>query len=267
MRKVVMAGMALAMTGALAWVPQISQGAGYGSVSHIHGVTVFGDKVLFSTHEGLYQHLAANSMKKISSEDFDVMGLAAYGQTMYASGHPGVGSREANPLGLLSSADGGKSWKKISLQGQVDFHMLEVGKRDMYGADSTSGQLMYSSDSGKKWRKLGANQYSDIAVITTKSANAYGLRSGALVRTSDAFATTFAIKTALKWSSVETLGSTVYASSGKAIYRSTDNGKSWKKFATLPAEISSISFNKEIFVAVTSDAILISRDGGKSFTS
>ena len=267
MRKLITAVLTLAMTGALIWVPQLSNGATYGSVSHIHDVKVFGDRVLLNTHEGLYQYQAANSMKKIGSEDFDVMGLAIFGRTLYASGHPGATSNLPNPIGLLSSTDGGKSWKKISLQGKVDFHMLEVGKFDIYGADSTSGQLMHSSDRGKKWRKLGENQYSDIAILNAKSGSAYGLRSGSLVRTSDAFTTTVAIKNTLKWSSVEIIGSTLYASSGKAIYRSTDNGKSWKKIATLPAEISSISFNKEIFVAVTSSAILISRDGGKRFKS
>ncbi len=266
MRKSAFSVLAIALFGALIWTP-LSYAATYGSVSHIHDVKVFGDRVLLNTHEGLYQYQAANSMKKIGSEDFDVMGLAIFGRTLFASGHPGVTSDLPNPIGLLSSTDGGKSWKKVSLQGKVDFHMLEVGKYDIYGADSTSGQLMHSSDRGKKWRKLGENQYSDIAVLNAKSGSAYGLRSGLLVRTSDAFTTTVAIKTSLKWSSVEILGTNLYASSGKSIYRSSDNGKSWKKMATLSTAVSSISMNAKIFVAVTSNAIFVSRDGGKSFTS
>ena len=265
MRKLVIAAMALALTGTLTWVPQISQGATYGSVSHIHDVKVFGDRVLLNTHEGLYEYLAANSMKKISSDDFDVMGLAIDGRTLYSSGHPGAKSNLSNPIGLLSSTDGGKSWKKVSLQGEVDFHMLEVGATDMYGADSSSGQLMYSSDRGKKWRKLGENKYSDIAVLSTKSGSAFALGSGDLVQTTDAFKTTTSIKSSLKWSSVEIVGTALYASSGKAIYRSIDSGKSWKKIATLSTEISSISMNAKILVAVTSNAIFVSRDGGKSF--
>ena len=267
MRKLVIAVLAFALTGTLTWAPQITHGATFGSVSHIHDVKVFGDRVLLNTHEGLYQYLAANSMKKIGREDFDVMGLATYGRTLFASGHPGATSELPNPIGLLSSTDGGKSWKKVSLQGKVDFHMLEVGKYDIYGADSTSGQLMHSSDRGKKWRKLGENKYADIAVLSTKSGSAYGLLSGSLVRTGDAFTTTTTIKTSVKWSSVEILGTNLYASSGKSIYRSMDDGKSWKKIATLSTEISSISMNAKIFVAVTSSAIFVSRDGGKSFIS
>jgi hypothetical protein len=37
--------------------------------------------------------------------------------------------------------------------------------------------------------------------------------------------------------------------------------------ATLSSEISSISANAKVFVAVTSEAIFVSRDGGKSFKS
>jgi len=266
MRKSVIAGLAIALLGVLIWVPQ-SYAATYGSVSHIHSIKVFGGKALLGTHEGLFEYLAANSMKKISIDDFDVMGLATYGRTLYSSGHPGAKSNLPNPIGLLSSTNGGKSWKKVSLQGEVDFHMLEVGKTDMYGADSGSGQLMYSFDRGKSWRKLGENKYSDIAVLNTKSGSAYGLREGALVRTTNAFSTTSAIKTSRTWSSVEIVGTTLYASSGKAIYKSVDNAKTWKKIATLSTEIGGISVNTKIFLAVTADAIFVSRDGGKSFKS
>ncbi len=266
MRKSVIAGLAIALIGALTWVPQ-SYAATYGSVSHIHDVKVFGDRVLLNTHEGLYEYIAANFMKKISNDDFDVMGLATYGRTLYSSGHPGAKSNLPNPIGLLSSTDGGKSWKKVSLQGEVDFHMLEVGKSDIYGADSGSGQLMYSSDRGKKWRKLGENKYSDIAVLGTKSGSALALASGKLLRTTNAFKTTTSIKSSMKWSSVEIVGTTLYASSGKAIYRSVDNGKIWKKIATLSTAIGSISVNAKVFVAVTTEAIFVSRDGGKSFKS
>jgi hypothetical protein len=193
------------------------------------------------------------------------MGLAAYGDIIYASGHPGAKSKLPNPVGLITSSDSGITWKKISLQGEVDFHMLEVGKNDIYGADSGTGQLMYSSNLGKTWRKLGENKYADVAVLNTKSGSAIGLRDGALVSTTNAFSTTSAIKTSRAWSSVEALGSVLYASSRKSIYSSVDNGKVWKRIATLPSEIGSISINAKIFVAVTSDAIHVSRDGGKSF--
>lgn len=37
-------------------------------------------------------------------------------------------------LGLIESADPGRSWEAVSLQGKVDFHVLEArGGRRIYG--------------------------------------------------------------------------------------------------------------------------------------
>lgn len=258
--------LALALVCIMALAPAAGFAATYDSVSHIHGVKVFGKEILMPTHEGLYRYSAANSMQIVPGPLFDVMGLAVYGTTLYASGHPGEKSKFAQPIGFISSNDGAKSWKQISLKGEVDFHMLEVGKFDMYGADSGSGQLMHSGDRGKSWKKLGASKFSDIAPLETKGA-AYALLDGNLVQTSDGFATTVAIASKMKWSSIEIVGAMIYGASGKDIYRSIDGAKSWKKIASLPKDISSISANTQVFAAVSGGAIFISRDAGKTFTS
>lgn len=267
MRKSFKTLVVLAITSALVLAPTNSFGATYNSVSHIHDVKVFGKEILMPTHEGLFQYQAANSMKIMEGPVFDVMGLATYGKTLYASGHPGPNSQFSNPVGFITSTDGGKNWKKISLQGKVDFHMLEVGKFDIYGADSTSGQLMHSKDKGKNWKKLGAMKYSDIAPLEDKKGSAYAVLAGSLFQTSNAFTSTVKIKSSLKWSAVEVVGTKVYGASGKSIYLSTDAAKSWQKIATLADEISSISCSAEVIVAVTGGSIFLSRDGGKSFTS
>ena len=267
MKKVIIGALALLLACIMALAPAVGFAASYDSVSHIHGVKVFGKEILMPTHEGLYRYRAANSMQILPGPIFDVMGLGIYGTTLYASGHPGERSKFAQPIGLISSSDGGKSWKQISLKGQVDFHMLEVSKFDMYGMDSGSGQLMHSGDRGKSWKRLGANKYSDIAPLDTKKGAAYALLEGSLVQTGDGFATTVAIKSRMKWGSIEAVGPRIYGAFAKDIYRSIDGAKSWKKIATLPDAISSISVNSEIFAAVAGGAIFISRDGGKSFTS
>lgn len=252
---------------AIAMVPTTGFAVTFDSVSHIHDVKVFGKKILMPTHEGLYSYRAANSMERVRGPIFDVMGLGIYGTTLYASGHPGAKSNFAEPVGLISSNDGGEGWKQISLSGQVDFHMLEVGKFDMYGADSGSGQLMHSIDKGKNWRNLGQNKFLDISPLNTKRGAAYALLEGTLVKTSDSFATTNVIKTAMKFKSIEVVGKSVYASSGPDIYLSNDQGAKWKKIATFTSEISSISANSQLLVAVSGGSIFVSRDSGKKFKS
>lgn len=249
------------------FAPASGSAVTFDSVTHIHGVKVFGKKILMPTHEGLYRYSAANSMEKVRGPIFDVMGLGIYKATLYASGHPGPKSNFAEPVGLITSKDGGKSWKQISLRGQVDFHMLEVGKFDMYGVDSGSGQLMHSGDKGKSWKKLGLNKFSDIAPRDTKKGAAYALLGASLVQTVDGFATTAVIKTQMNIRSIEVVGATIYAAAGRDIYSSIDGASSWKKIASFKNEISSISVNSQLLVAVVGSTIFVSRDKGRSFTS
>jgi hypothetical protein len=43
---------------------------------------------------------------------------------LLASDRPGPGSDMVNPLGLMTSTDGGDSWRAVSLGGPVDFHAM-----------------------------------------------------------------------------------------------------------------------------------------------
>ncbi len=247
--------------------PTNSDGASFDSVTHIHGVKVFGKEILMPTHEGLYKYSAANSMTLVKGPVFDVMGLAGFEETLYASGHPGVGTKFLNPIGLIKSTDGGSTWQQISLAGQVDFHLLEVGKFDIYGVDAGTGLLMHSDNQGISWQNLGENKFSDIAPVSTKESNAYALLSGTLVQTENSFKTSSPITSDQKWESLEVLGNSIFTTSGKDIFQSTNEGESWTKVATLPQKISSISVNSQIFVAVVGNTIYSSTDGGNTFNS
>src|SRR2546429_5088264 len=53
------------------------------------------------------------------------MGFAATAQGAYSSGHPAPESGLTNPFGLIRSRDGGKTWDKLGLEGESDFHRSE----------------------------------------------------------------------------------------------------------------------------------------------
>lgn len=244
-----------------------AQGQSFDSVMHIHSVKAIGNRVLIGTHNGLFEFQAQNSMKPVGAERFDTMGLTVSGSTIFASGHPAKGSKLPEPLGLLRSDDSGKSWKKVSLQGTVDFHLLEAGKSELYGADAQTGVLMYSANSGKNWKNIGQNRFSDIAITNQKLGHAYAVEKGRLVMSTDSFATQSVIKTGFQVSSTESVGKIVYATSGKVIYKSSDQGKNWKKLNAFKLAVSDISVSDQIFVAIVGNEVLISKDKGKSFNS
>lgn len=237
------------------------------SISHIHNVEVFGKKILLSTHEGLFEHKSARETKQIGKVDFDLMGLASFGSKLYASGHPGKVSKALNPLGLVISSDRGISWQQISLAGEVDFHMLKVGRFDIYGVDAGSNQLFYSQNRGKTWKKLGVNTYSDIAILNNKKRELFAIKQGSLLLASAGFNKVKKVASKLQFSSIESLGSKLYASSDKDLYQLDSSGERIVKLYSFPSPILGISANRSQVVVVTAKTLYISKDGAVSFQS
>ena len=235
------------------------------SVSHIHHVKVVGSKVLVLTHEGLYELAGKNDMKLVGKEKIDVMGFAPLGNVLVASGHPAVGSKMPNPIGVMKSLDGGLTWKPISLVGKVDFHFLEGADSDLYGADSQTGKLMNSADSGKTWRDIGVNTFADIAVSPKISGMAIAIKDSELLLTEQAFKSTTKIKSTLKFTQIEWLKSGLYGLSGSSLYRSTNSGKSWTKLSTFKGVPGILSASDQLMLVTVGSDIYTSNNEGKSF--
>lgn len=243
----------------------MGSGQSIGTVSHIHSVRAFGDQVVLGTHEGLFRYVDAKTVQSMGSENFDIMGLAVFGKKLYASGHPGPGSKLPEPVGLLLSTDGGKSWNKLGLQGEVDFHLLESAGSDMYGVDSGSGNLLYSNNAGKKWVSRGKNVVSDIAINPEKVGSALALREGKLISTQKSFVKIRAIDSTLTFTSLDWISGSLLATSGKSLYRSSDLGMTWGKLSDFPESVSTVTQSSKIIAVVAGNSIFRSTDGGKTF--
>lgn len=249
-------------------IPQtaFASGESIGSISHIHNVKVFGKKIFLGTHEGLYQYIDPDTVLRVSPEAFDVMGLTIDGRRIYASGHPGPGSKLPQPVGLLLSTNSGKSWKKVSLQGKVDFHQLESLGSQLYGADSQSGDLMYSKNYGKSWTVLGKNTYSEIAISPDTKAKALALQDGKLFQTTNNFKSSSEIKSDVRLSQLEWSKKQLLAASGRDLLISKDQGVQWSKLYSFKGDISILAHSAELLVAIVGADVWQSADGGKSFS-
>jgi photosystem II stability/assembly factor-like uncharacterized protein len=242
-----------------------ASGESIGTLSHIHVVRAFGDQIILGTHEGLYQYLSEKSVKRINPERFDVMGLAISSKGFFASGHPGPGSKLKEPVGLLFTPKQGGKWQELSLTGVVDFHTLETVGDEIYGADSGSGQLMYSADGGKSWSKRGKNSYTDIAINHSKKASVVVVKDGKLFQSTDALQNVTWLKTPFVVESIDWIKGSLIAASGNDLYQSKNSGKSWKKLASMPSIISSVTQSNKLIAFVMGSAIYSSSDGGKGF--
>ena len=235
------------------------------SVSHIHHVKVIENKILVLTHEGLYELVGKNDMKLVGKDRIDVMGFTSLGKLLFASGHPPIGSKMPNPIGLVKSLDGGLTWKPVSLVGKVDFHFLEGAGSDLYGADSQTGKLMYSSDSGKTWKDLGENTFTDIAVSPKMSGMAVAIKDSELLLTEQAFKSTTKIKNTLKITQIEWGKSGLYGLGGSSLYKSTNSGKTWTKLSTFKGVPGILSTSDQMMLVTVGSDIYTSNNEGKSF--
>ena len=243
----------------------IAAGQSIGTLSHIHSVRAFGDQIILGTHEGLFRYIDQKTVQSMGPENFDIMGLAAFGNQLFASGHPGPGSKLPEPVGLLLSSDRGKSWKKMGLQGEVDFHLLESAGAEMYGIDSGSGNLLYSKNAGKSWVSRGKSSFEDIAINPTKIGAALAIRNGKLITTRNTFIKERESSSSLKLSSLDWMKNSLLATSGKSLYKSGDLGKTWKKVSDFPEMTVSVTQSEKIIAVVMSTSIYKSIDGGKTF--
>lgn len=98
------------------------------TLTHVHGLTwsADGKRLLIPSHHGLavYEN---GKWSKAPGEQHDYMGFSGTAKFVYSSGHPASGSSLVNPFGLIRSKDGGRTWDKLGLEGETDFHLLAAG--------------------------------------------------------------------------------------------------------------------------------------------
>ncbi len=130
---------------------------------HVHGLGPNpADGALFiATHTGLFRLAEGErKAKRVDGRRYqDTMAFAVIGPDRFlGSGHPDVRQDLPPFLGLIESRDAGRSWNEISLQGEADFHLLELGGKRVYGFgsdfESREERFLSSRDGGRTWRRL-----------------------------------------------------------------------------------------------------------------
>lgn len=129
---------------------------------HVHGLGTdpADGSLLIATHTGLFRVGPGESRaRRVGDRYQDTMGFTIVGANRFlGSGHPDA--RDGLPpfLGLIESRDAGQTWDAVSLQGEVDFHVLEAaGERIFgYGSDwaSREPRFLTSGDGGRSWMRL-----------------------------------------------------------------------------------------------------------------
>jgi len=192
----------------------------------VHGISrdpKTGD-LLLATHEGLFRAVGGQLLQ--TGPVIDLMGFAAASDgTFYASGHPGVGVELPQPVGLLTSTDGGRTWQQQSRGGQSDFHALTVGPTNVTGFD---GALRTSADR-KTWTDRPIPAEPRTLAASPKTGRLLATTAQGLLASSDNGATWSPLhppETAVlaAWADESTI---VVITTSRRLATSTDAGATW----------------------------------------
>jgi len=136
------------------------------TLTHVHGLSYSADgkDIFVPSHHGMAVY-SGGKWGKAAGPENDYMGFSATKQFFYSSGHPAPGSGLTNPFGLIKSSDSGKTWRKLGLEGEADFHQLATsyGTNAVYVVTHAPNSRMSKPgihatvNDGFSWKHAAAN--------------------------------------------------------------------------------------------------------------
>jgi hypothetical protein len=95
---------------------------------HAHGIgySVDGSQILVPNHFGVAVY-SEGRWSRVPGPADDFMGFVVTRDFMFSSGHLAGSRGAANPLGLMRSGDGGRSWTSLGFKGDAEFHLVAAG--------------------------------------------------------------------------------------------------------------------------------------------
>ncbi|GAB3356375.1 hypothetical protein GCM10027300_25530 [Modestobacter lapidis] len=223
--------------------------------------------MLVATHEGLLEVGDGGQVTPVGPV-IDLMGFSVAGPARYlASGHPGLRVDLPQPVGLIESTDGGRTWTPLSRQGQSDFHGLTASDAGVLGFD---GALMRSDD-GRAWEQLDIPAEPHSLAASPDGMHVLAATQQGLLRSVDAGSSWSPsvgapVLQVVDWADGD---SAVGVTPTGVVWSSTDRGETWQEAGRLDAApevvVASAEGDRMRLVVVTTDALVESFDGGSTF--
>lgn len=235
---------------------------------HLHGVAVnpADGRVYLGTHVGLMV-VGDREVTRVGRTTTDLMGFAVAGPDhFYASGHPGPRDDLPDPVGLIESTDGGRTWSVLSRAGESDFHAVAAASGVVVGFDGA----VRSTRDGRSWT-TGATDVAptSLAVSPADAAVVLATTQHGPVRSTDGGARFSQVEGApllvfLAWPVDAALWAV--ATDG-SVHLSSDGGLTWSRRGSAGAAPQAFTaVDASTVVVALEDEIVQSTDGGSSFT-
>ena len=239
------------------------------TVGHIHGLGVDpADGTLYvATHHGLF-HLDGSQPRRIADRWQDTMAFTVAGPGHFlASGHPDLREDLPPHLGLIESTDAGETWQPLALQGEADFHILELVGDDLYAYDATSGRLLVTQDN-KSFTEVVQLPLLSIAADPEDSARLLATTNQGQLMEIDPATGTVAKLPGPPLALLDTTpeGDLVGIDPAGTIQVSNDAGETWKRHGAIGGPPAAFSLTAGEWYAATQDQVFQSVDSGDTWT-
>lgn len=194
---------------------------------------------------------------------FTITGPGAF----LSSGHPGPGEQVANPLGVVSSTDAGATWTALGLVGEVDFHALETVPGIVYGYDATNQVLRASTDGGASWDTRAALAALDIAADPADPAVVLATVQGGVAASNDGGRSfTPPAGPALAYLSWAPGGALYGIGLDGALFTRDTAGPDWQQIGVVPGgRPQALTATGTTLLAATAEGVYRSDDNGTTF--
>ncbi|TQO19571.1 hypothetical protein FB472_1138 [Rhodoglobus vestalii] len=249
------------------------------TIQHIHDIAFSSNsELLVGSHHGVYAvDLDTGDTALVGGVEFDAMGLAAQGENIFVSGHPGKDNHDsfAAPNVGLVKHHSETGWQQVSLAGTTDFHNLSTTPANpdfIVGLPSDRAVLLRSTDAGRTFTEASALSARDVSidsgdpnVLTATTAEGLVVsRDGGDTFTPLAGPTLVVIAP----DPTRDGGIVGIAPDGELWFGSTDIDAEWTSAGIVEGGAGAVVVSDDGAIAVAGESsVVITRDGGATWTT
>lgn len=238
-------------------------------LSHVHALDINpGDGHLYAaTHHGVFRITGRRQATRIANRYQDTMGFTVIGSDHFlASGHPDFREELPPLLGLIESTDAAETWRKRSLLGKADLHVIRYHAGTIYAYDSTHDAFMVSPDA-VRWRKRSTITIHDFVVHPHDQTVVIAVTPQGLRYSGDQGQTWTPLTgpldpILLTWE--QSTGLWLATSDGQ-VWVSADTGASWQRRAALPGPPEAFHATRDALYAAVPTGILTSTNDARTW--